>query len=349
MNKNRKLVILIGIILIVGTAVYLAINQSPKPSSKEGGNRNGNLTIQNAASSSKRPTTRIGDPVRDFINAYKTPIEFYGKVIDQHGEPIGGASIKILPVNNAFGTSDSSSDFEIASDANGLFSVNNLKALSIGIQVTKVGYLSLGHGDIDKPASSRSIDYGLSDSKGERFKDPNKPTLFTLHKIGSVEPMVYIKEKRWRLAVDGTLRKIALDTEKGIGSHQIEFRFLSGWNQIPSGKRYGKRYDWSLEAYIPGGGFLKNDSDYNSEAPKDGYLETIKFEYYAAMPQEMWKRLRHGRYFVKFADGIHGRIRFNIDGASDDGPLSMTSWMNLKPGSRNLASPDKDSFGMPVE
>ena len=337
---------MIGILLIVGIAVYLGMNRSPKPQAKESSDKNGTLNIQDSGSSTKRPTPRIGDPVRDFINAYKTPIEFYGKVIDQHGEAVGGASIKILPVNNAFGTSDSSSDFEIASDANGLFSVTNMKALSIGIIVTKEGYLTLGDHGLGKPASSRSIDFGLSDTKGKQFKDPNSPTLFTLHKIGPVEPLVYVDDQLWNLPVDGKPRNIALDSEKGIGSHQIEFRFLSGWNQIPSGKRYGKRYDWRLEAHIPGGGFIKNGSDYNFEAPEDGYVETIKFEYAASMPQEQWKRSRNERYFVKFADGTHGRIRFSIDGSSDMSPLLMTSWMNLKPGSRNLASSIKDATEM---
>jgi hypothetical protein len=350
MNKNRKIIILGSILLAVGIAVYRETYRSQKTLANNGSDRNGNSLIQERASSRKSPATRICNPVKDFINAYKTPVEFYGKVIDQHGNAVSGALIKILPVTNAFGTSDSSSDFEITSDEKGLFSVNNMKALSIGIQVTKEGYLSLGHNDIDKPASSRSIDYGLSDSKGERFKDPNNPTLFTLHKIGSLEPMVYVDNQRWKLAVDGTVRKIAMDTVKGVGVHQIEFRFKSNWNQLPMDNKINdKRYDWSFQAHIPGGGFIKNDSDYNFEAPKGGYVDTIKFEYSATMSKKDWKKFRYGRYFVKFEDGTHGRIRFSVNGSSDMSPLLMTSWMNLKPGSRNLASPDKDSFGMPDE
>jgi hypothetical protein len=350
MNKNRKIVSVVGILVAIGVTVYLKNNRSLKPPSRKASEKNDNSTVQDSASSRKRPIPRIGDPVRDFINAYKTPIEFYGRVIDQHGDAVRGALIKILPTNNAFGDSDSSSDFEIASDSNGLFSVNNIKALSVGIQVTKEGYLSLGHNDIDKPASSRSINYGLSDSKGEEYKNPKKPTLFTLHKIGPVEPMIYVANQRWALAVDGTPRKIALDSEKGIGVHQIEFRFKSNWNQIPkNNEMYGKLFDWSFEARVLGGGFIKNNSDYNFDAPDNGYAEAIKFEYFSTMPKEDWKKFKYARYFVKFADGTHGRIRFDINGALDDSPLTMTSWMNLKPGSRNLASSEKDNFGMPSD
>jgi hypothetical protein len=347
MTKNRKMFIFVGIIIFVSFAIYLEMNRRDKSQLIKSSDRNSTSNIQDSGISIKRKTSGIGNPIRDFINAYQTPIEFYGKVIDQHGEAVGGASIKIFPVNNAFGTSDSRSDFEIASDPNGLFSVTNMKSLSIGIVVNKEGYLTFSDRGLGKPASSRSIDFGLSDTKGKEFKDANRPTLFTLHKIGPVEPLVYVDDQLWNLAVNGTPREIALDSEKGIGSHQIEFRFLSDWSKLPMDNEINsKRYNWSLVACIPGGGFIKNGSDYNSEAPKDGYLETIKFEYAASMPQDQWKRSRSERYFVKFADGTHGRIRFSIDGSSDMSPLLMTSWMNLKLGSRNLASPIKDATQM---
>jgi hypothetical protein len=48
--------------------------------------------------------------------------------------------------------------------------------------------------------------------------------------------------------------------------------------------------------------------------------------------------IKNGRYFLKFADDTYGRIHFKIDGASDSRPLYMESWLNLKPGSRNLAT-----------
>ena len=153
--------------------------------------------------------------------------------------------------------------------------------------------------------------------------------------------MAYTEQKRWSLLVDGTPRKIALDSNDGIGPHQIEFRFMSDWNKLPADNEINsKRYDWSFEARIPGGGFLKDASEYNFEAPPDGYQESIKIAYPSTMDPAQWKRFRFGRYFVKFADGSYGRLRFSIDGASDsnDGALSMTSWLNLTPGSRNLAS-----------
>ena len=146
--------------------------------------------------------------------------------------------------------------------------------------------------------------------------------------------------------VDGTPRKIALDSIDGIGPHQIEFRFMSDWDKVPKDNEINsKRYDWSFEARIPGGGFLINASEYNFEAPPDGYQESIKIAYPSTMDPAQWNRSEFGRYFVKFPDGSYGRLRFSINGASNsnNGALSMTSWLNLTPGSQNLASKHWDS------
>jgi hypothetical protein len=110
---------------------------------------------------------------------------------------------------------------------------------------------------------------------------------------------------------------------------------------------YGKVVDQHGDPVprIPGGGFVWNDGDYNFEAPESGYKESIRYDYPARLSRDKWKRFQNGRYFVKFADGSHARIRLDIDGGSDRRPLAMTSWLSLKPGSRNLASPHKDGAG----
>lgn len=345
MNK-RKVLILAGTILVAGiTASLVKKRQLASASYKEESTRQRKLMV-----SKKQSITEGTNPLRKLIKSYQTPIEFYGKVVDQYGDIIDGATVNVSLAKTVFGDSDEDSEFAIMSDSEGLFSVNNLRALALGISVTKEGYLNYYGGDTVKPVSSRSIDYGLIASKGQEYKDPKNPTLFTLHKLGSLEPIVYVEEKRWRLRCDGTPREIALDSKEAIGKHQIRFKLTSNWNELPkNNEMYGKQFDWVFEAFIPGGGFLKNDSDYNLEAPEVGYSETLKLEYPASMPKETWKSFKYGRYFVKFVDGTYGRIRFSVSGDSDDGPLSMTSWMNLKPGSRNVASPLRDTTMIPEE
>lgn len=297
-------------------------------------------TENRSSSTSSHAVIESQNSTAAFLSAFKSPIELYGKVVNQHGSPVAGATIRLSPVDRPFGD-DSNSAMSLVSDAAGEFSVKGKKGFAMGVRVAKDGYMTLP--PLGGPSSSAMISYGEGGETGKRYSDPATPLVLTLHEIGPVDPIFYVKEKGWKLAMDGTPRTIALDSEKGLGEHNIEFRFKSDWIKLPkNNEMYGKRYDWSLEASIPGGGFIESDSDYKFEAPETGYQETIKIDYSATMPQGQWKRREHRRYFVKFSDGSYGRIRFSIDGSSNSTPLDMTSWLNLKPGSRNLSSNDWD-------
>lgn len=326
------------LLLLIGIIAFFTNRSHERPRYGIGGADYGS---SKGGASTSHAVVKGGNLVMAFISAFQTPIEFYGKVVDQHGDPVAGASITILPFDNAFGSSDTK--MMLVSDASGEFSVKGLKGLAMGVETYKEGYLTYSDLGFEKPASAHRIEYGLDGTKGARFKDPQHPTRFTLYKLGPLEPMIYVEDTNWRLPVDGKPRQIALDSVKGVGAHQIEFRFTSDWNQIPSGKRWGKQYNWSLEASIPGGGFCKMGSDYSFEAPESGYEEKIGIGYPVNTPAGQWQKAAYGKYFVKFADGIYGRIRFSIEGDSDMSPLMMTSWMSLKPGSRNLASDKKDA------
>lgn len=286
-----------------------------------------------------------GNSLLPFIGLYQTPIEFYGRVVDQHGDPVPGATVKLFPVDTPSGD-ESKSKLTLNSDADGKFSVQGLRGFSLGVQVNKDGYLYLS--PLGGPSSSALIDYANGAEAGKRFSNPETPLVLELQKIGIVEPLIYIEKPRWNLPLDGKVRRIALDSDTGTGPHQIEFRLWSDTRirHEPGNNAYTP-FGWSFEARIPGGGFIWSDSDYNFEAPETGYKEAIRYDHPAPQPRGKWKRFQNGRYFVKFADGSHGRIRFDIDAGieSDYGPLSMTSWLNPKPGSRNLASPKSDGSG----
>lgn len=276
-----------------------------------------------------------------FLSAFDSPIELYGKVVDQFGDPVPGASITLTPTDAPFGDG-SRSRAVILSDSSGEFSVKGLKGAFMGVRAEKDGYMDIPR--LGGPASSATVEYSGDAQSGKLHSRPSTPLVLTLHKVGDTGPIFYVERKGWRLPVDGTPRRIALDSEDGTGIHEIEFRFWSEWNQLPkSNEMYGKLYNWTFEARIPGGGFIWNDGDFNFEAPESGYKEMIRYHFPADLPREKWKRVQHGRYFVRFANGTHARIEFDIDGKSDVRPLRMASWMSLKPGSRNLASAMKSS------
>jgi hypothetical protein len=72
---------------------------------------------------------KIADDQALIDNAFKTPIKLYGKVIDQHDDPVSGATIRIFPNDNPSG--GSKSELTVYSDDGGKFSVEGLKGASL--------------------------------------------------------------------------------------------------------------------------------------------------------------------------------------------------------------------------
>ncbi len=70
-------------------------------------------------------------------NAWKTPIEFYGKVLDEATNPVAGVQID-FDCNDLSSTGTSS--YRTESDGNGLFSINNIKGKLLVVKVSKEGY-----------------------------------------------------------------------------------------------------------------------------------------------------------------------------------------------------------------
>ena len=158
---------------------------------------------------SKKSHVVVLDPVRALTEAFKTPIELYGNVVDQHGghNPVPGATVTLSPVDAPFGD-ESRSGTVLVSDAKGKFSVKGLHGFSMGVSVKKEGYLHLS--PLGGPASSAMVVTRMARSKGNATATPATPLVLTLHKIGPMEPVAYVKERRCRLPVDGTVRRIAL-------------------------------------------------------------------------------------------------------------------------------------------
>lgn len=273
--------------------------------------------------------------LESLISRLNTSIKVYGRVVDQFGDPVAGANVRLNPINRL---QDSYGKKTVITDSDGRFSADDLYGKSLGITAEKEGYLRIPALSSRSSTAMLSYERGASGT-GDQFSVSSNPIILELIKIGPTEPMVHVDKKRWKLALDGSLQMIALDSMEGQGVHQIEFRFRSNTHirEIPGNNAYTP-FDWSFEIRVPGGGLVWDESDAKFEAPASGYKEVVRYEYPATMPRDEWKRVQRGRYFVRFPDNTFGRIQFDIDGGSDRRPLYMESWLNLTPGSRNLAT-----------
>lgn len=268
-----------------------------------------------------------------FIKAYLTPVRMYGRVVDQKGNPVAGARVQLFIQSNPFG--ESGNRQERQTDADGRFILKGVMAFAVGVQVSKDGYASIDEIN-GRAGSGRLIEYGIGVS-GKAHANPSNPAVFVLYDPGPMEPLVIQERNRYHTYVNGRPNLIGVNEQRGAERRLVELRLWSDWKDRLEGQ--SQKFSWRAEISVPGGGFVKRSDAFAFEAPLEGYVPVIQFDYPDTMVQKDWKaRVRDQEYFVRFEDGTYGRIKLGIDGDSEKSGLIFESWWNPKSGSRNLAT-----------
>ena len=268
--------------------------------------------------------------VERFRSDFRTPINFYGKAIDQHGDPVPDADVKLAANDKAGGGKPS--EYNRKTDATGMFSITGIGGLTLAVEVSKPGYRVIPPA-YGKVTSSGLFEYGLS-SRGPYQSSKDAPTVFVLHKAGTIEPLVKIGEKNFRMTRDGTPLPIAVDEQ---GAHQVVLRC---WNQELSRPAGQRQYDWKLEVSVPNGGLLVRKDALAFEAAQDGYAPSDTIDMPAALGNQ-WRSFAERSYFIRFGDGTFARTKLEMHPGGDHF-VAWESFYNPKAGSPNLEAPAPD-------
>jgi hypothetical protein len=268
------------------------------------------------------------------IEATNVPIKFWGKVVDQDGQALGGVRIEYDYLIVHGDISGSSWGYleartgEALSDGDGVFSIQRLKGKSLEFSAFKrSGYQFRIKGDW-------GFDYYGSRPSGKFVPDQRKPVVFTMVRRDWLEPLIHM-EGHLRVSANGSPEGWSLwDGEPDYrGELVIVFKAEPTVPANPA-----QRLNWSADLAIVGGGIIECPWDEEiRRAPESGYVPTI------AYPQEAQKQGTPGRaFYVKTADGKYGRLEIDISPSDDGhtGHCSITSDMNPRPGSRNLEPDD---------
>lgn len=256
--------------------------------------------------------------------AFLTPITFYGKVVDEKGNPVAGAKTIIQPTDCMNGASK---NFEKITDNNGNFSISDLHGLSVAIAVSKGGYYST-------PQSRGSFGY-IQSSYGtfSPHIDPNKPAIFVLQRMGQTEPLIKHEWFQAEIAKDGTPTYLDLITGKktqGADSMQIQI-----WTQDAGLPPNGWHpYPWKAMLTISGGGVIvKIGGPYDFTAPTEGYTQDDVINMQSNDPK--WRTHITKEYYFKFSNGKYARARIQYCIGRFQF-VSVTSYLNPQPGHTNL-------------
>jgi hypothetical protein len=317
-------------ILTLGVIAFLLIrfddirSEDTNPNS---GNEGAGESVEHVASGSTKemedaPVAALSEPIDNaaaeakFMAAFKTPIAFFGRVIDQNGNAVSSAAIKITLADKPL---ESGSNLSLQSDTNGFFSIEDNGA-AISVEVSKDEY------------------YQTDESKGVfRYATPNRtalptklnPAIFVLHEKGKQAELIEV-EARFRVSKSGSPTTVDLVTGNRGAESQTSLT-VKAWTYDNEKNDQG-RYDWEVNLSAKGGGLTEREERFNFTAPEVGYNEIEKIV--MSQDGENWSPNKGKDYFVKLSNGNYARIRFRMI-AGGDNFFTLKSWYNPS-GSTNL-------------
>jgi len=247
------------------------------------------------------------------INA--KPINVYGKVIDQFGQPVvdakvNGATLLLMGFDHSGGES-----FPTTTDSEGRFSFTGLHGARFGLDIEKAGY---------------KYDTQLYVNWWNNYKpDPDNPAIFHMWKLQGAEPLVHTSIQAG-LSCNGSPRNF--DVLAGLRDAGDLVVTLT---RNPVNIDRSKPFDWTLTFGIANGGLIEITDLYPNEAPAGGYQPSVAIN----MPADAknWTPSVVKSYYI-YDGKNYGRITINIMADYQPPPthFEIDSYVNPVPGDRNL-------------
>jgi hypothetical protein len=208
---------------------------------------------------------------RDPASEWRSPIKFFGKVVDEKNQPVTGASVEFSwsGTIEKYGA-DGVVHRTTTSDSNGQFVINGVEGKGLTVRVSKKGYYSSHRG------KNNSFEYAGFWEPTFIEPDRNKPVVFRLVKRPEAEPTYRVGERlllpppAWVAHID-LLGKPAETNNGG----DMTLRIVR-----PPNSGYQNPFDWELKIEGNGGAeFSESDEEFMLRAPDDGYQSAITKRY----------------------------------------------------------------------
>jgi len=207
----------------------------------------------------------------DPASEWRTPIEFFGKVIDEQDRPVAGAEIQFEWV----GTSEKNGGDGVGhrtmtSNANGMFVINGIEGKRLVMGVRKDGYYSR------RSWNDGAFEYGGFWHKEFIEPDSNKPVIFHLVKRPVAEPTYHIdfrsipKPPVWETQID-----LLSQPAETVSGGDIALKIVR-----PSNPGYQNPFDWQLKIEgMRGSEIIMSEDEFMLRAPDEGYQKAIAKDY----------------------------------------------------------------------
>lgn len=270
-----------------------------------------------------------------------TPIDFFGKVVDEGGNPVESASTFYIVGTFSFEGSPTLEGPK--TDGSGLFSITGKRGPTLSVWVEHDGYYNTD-------TAKQRFEYARKNyTPGKEPplppKNSNDPTIFVLKKKGVAEQLVHHRRIKTKLLMNAIPVTISAKSGQagGGGNEVISITMRSDGDKLPLNTF--NPFDWSVTIEVPGGGIVERSDALDFEAPADGYFPQQTINMPASLPKDAWKSDIQRDYFIKFGSGNYGRVRLNISG--DKGRSIAEVFLNPTSGNRNLEFDPKQQVKSP--
>ena len=248
-------------------------------------------------------------------------VDTYGKVIDQHGEPVADAKIRGYLEFDEKGIKEYR---DTISDAQGQFQFMGLHAKGLTMVPEKVGY---EFNSAISPNVNRPSNY---------IPNPKKPLVLTMYKLRGGEPMKHIQISS-DVPCDGSVRRF--DLLSNVQQYTGDMMVTLTRNPLNRGTtEWDKPFNWTANFAITNGGMVEisNNTFYPYEAPLAGYQPVITWNYPTNMTG--WDSHFSRNYYFKSQDGqAYGRMKLEVWAGGQTPEMSFSADIYVNPnGSRNL-------------
>jgi hypothetical protein len=234
------------------------------------------------------------------------PINFYGRVVDQDGNPLPSVRVEsdiVWWTNRVTGESDLFHRTTTNTDPEGNFQFRDVEGAGIWIRaLTKQGFEPEGE-------SLRTFKYNATSIR--KPDDPAKPLVFRMWKEGTNQKYAYGGTTSG-LPLDGSRHPIGLNSWPGTSRYATTTNFTIRFKR-PVDARSEDKFDWSFILEAHDGGILEEQDEFSTMclAPTEGYLPQYEFRMESGNPK--WSKYVTKRfYFRNQAGTAFGRATLTI-------------------------------------
>lgn len=224
---------------------------------------------------------------------WKMPIEFYGKVVDQFGQPVVNATVVLNWTAVGGGK-----ELRQTTGSDGKFALTGENGKRMTVDIMRQGYLPTRQ-------SFQSFEYAEFFNELFHVPDLNQPVVFRMQKLMGTEPF-YVYPFNGKTTPDGSA--LWLNVEQGTFARTGDLSFAVSLGQEKN--RIGPEYVVIVQAWN-GAMLMPTSEEFPFLAPEEGYQSTLRLPQWAS--DSNYQKQTNLKFYVKLPGGRYAFVGVEVN------------------------------------